>query len=222
MQDRLPDKPLGTTGATLSDGKITYNFLLDPEKLQWSHQATYATNSVLGTDKPDTRWNSSTSTLVIPRILFISQGMTKDVTDTIQQLTSWCISGASLRFSFSSTSIERCHILRFTPVEQQWRSGKVTQAEANLDLLISREPVAVTPSTIGKPQVTYTPRERQNITNSVTEALKNSGKRAKLNIRNQSVNVATDEVGNVTVTYKSGGVAGTFRVADLRVQGIIK
>lgn len=222
--DNLPDKPLGATGATLNDGKVTYNFLLDPETLQWSHQANYAANSVLDTNKPDVRWNSSTSTLSIPRVLFVSQGMTKDITDVIQQLTSWCALGATLRFMFASTTLERCHITRFNPVEKQWRSGKVTQAEASLELLISRVPVVAISSlaTPGKLTVTYTPRERLNITTKVIEALKNPGKLSRLKIKSQGIDINTDEAGNITVAYKSGGVAGTFKVADLKTQGIIK
>lgn len=140
---KLPSKPSGQTSATLSDGKVTYNFLLDPQTLSWSSQADYSSNSVLLTDKPDVTWKSSVSALSVPNVLFISQGMTQDVSEAIKQLTDWCSSGTTLKFAFGSTVIPRCHIARFTHTEKQWRSGKCTQAEGNLDFLISREPQAV-------------------------------------------------------------------------------
>ena len=220
MAEASPKKPVGQTAANLTDGKLSYGFLLAPETLQWSHSADYATVSVLGANDPDINWRSSTSSLSIPRLLFVSQGMTEDISESIQQLTAWCRIGATLKFTLGSTAIARCHISRFNPKETQWRSGKCTQAEASLDLIISRVSQVASEPTVTKVGG-YTPRERENTNKAVLDALKNPAKAKKLKA-GSGTQVSTAEDGYVTLRDLKGVLFGTYRINDLKTQGIIK
>lgn len=234
----LATKPTGETGATLTDGTKTYSFLIDPQTISWNSQADFSNNSVLLSEKPDVTWRSSVSTLSLPSILFASQGMTKDVSDSIKQLTDWCSSGATLKFAFGSTIVPRCHITRFSFVEKQWRSGKCTQAEGNLDLVISREPLSTTggtttatnqfptagieevrPKTASNGQTVssssstttkYTERELKNIQKTITNDMKNQAKRRALGITTDVglAAYATDN-GDGSITIKITNVKGT-------------
>jgi hypothetical protein len=228
---KLPTKPVGNTTATLTDGKVTYSFLLDPETIQWSYTADYAANSVLLTSAQDITWKSSTQALSIPKVLFISQGMTEDVSSAIKQLTDWCLQGATLKFSYGATVVNRCHITRFNPIEKQWRSGKVTQAESVLDFMISREPVKVeikpevtpnqpkfptakpsdvrpemkTSEVTSTPQknIKYTDRELLKIKTTVMADLKNPAKRKTLGVTiNNPTVFVTQGTRDAVVTIK--------------------
>ncbi len=213
-------KSVGSTQASLTDGKITYNFLLNPETLQWQHSADYAVVSVLDTSNPDVTWKASGSTLNIPRVLFMSQGAVEDLTDTIKQLVDWTIAGATLKFTYGSTVVPRCHITRFTPKEQQWRNGKITQAEAELTFLISREPV-VTMSTTKTASISLTDRERFNVDNQVKKAIKNPAIASKLKVPRDAL-VESSADGYVTFRNAKGVFVTNMGVSDLRAQGIIK
>lgn len=235
----LATKPTGETGATLSDGSKTYSFLIDPQTISWNSQADYSNNSVLLSEKPDVTWRYSSSTLSIPSVLFASQGMTKDVSENIKQLTEWCTTGATLKFAFGSTLVPRCHITRFSFVEKQWRSGKCTQAEGTLDLVISREPLATTggttaatnqfptatiedvrpkTSTDGKTVASstttttkkYTERELKNIQSKITTDMKNQAKRRALGITTDvGLAAYATDNGDGSITIKITNVKGT-------------
>lgn len=221
VTQKTPNKPVGATGANLGDGRISYEFLLAPETLQWSHQASYSSNNVLDTSLPHVRWKHSSSTLIIPRLLFVSQGMTQDMSESIKQLTTWCVTGATLSFTFGSTVIARCHISKFSPTESQWRSGKVTRAEAALDLIISREPLAAVVTTTSTKPESLTDRERFNISNQVTKALKNPAIAAKLKAASKGTLVDTSTDGYVTLRDAKGVLINNLKVSDLKSQGVI-
>lgn len=229
---KLPSKPAtNSTSATLTDGKTTYSFLYDPETLNWAYQSDYATTSVLLSQAQDVTWKYSTQSLSFPKVLFMSQGMHKDVSDAIDQLSKWCLEGVTLQFAFGATAIARCHISKFTPTQRQWRAGKVTYAEASLDFLISREPVKVEikdepiakepkfptakpedvrpamatkdPQASTTTKKTFTDRELLNIKNVVTKDMTNPAKRRaiKLVITKPYVYVIQGD-GDATVVLK--------------------
>lgn len=232
-------KKLATPGATkgqvttasLSDGKSTYNFLLDPETLNWSYQGVYSSNSVLLTSNPDNTFKSSSSSLSIPRVLFITQGMTKDISKEVQDLSDFVLKGTELRFSFGNTQLPRVYLTRFSVTEKQWRAGRCTQAEGSLDLLISREPVktstvieytnapkypTTTPGEVrgqnnGTPTANnkITERELTRIGEQVLKDLDSSTNRKKLKIPlNVPVEISTKAIGNnvsIRITYGRNG-----------------
>lgn len=191
------------TLATLSDGKTSYSFLLDPEEILWSYQASYSNNSVLLTSAPDIQWQSSVTTFSCP-IKFLSQGMVQDMSTKIKPLADWCLSGATLRFSYGSTAIPRCHIIRFSITEKQWRNGKTSQADATIEFLVSR---GATGST-GQTQVTrkITPREQLRIKQKVLQLLKNPAFRRKYGLGNTRYNIEVLPDGSIVLKSPRGQI----------------
>jgi hypothetical protein len=204
--------------AILSDGTRPYSFLLDPETLQYTYNSTYTNNSVLGTQAPDVGFLASVSTLSIPRILFISQGLVQDVKPMVDALASLSSSGQPLRFSYAGNNIERCFISRFSIVHKHWTGNKLSQAEGTLDLILARPTVV----SIGTNVVNsvYTLREQDNISKAVKAGLQNPSKRKLLGILSTgALTINTDAYGMVTIN--AVGYNKTFKVADLKNKKII-
>lgn len=128
------------------DGKGSYNFLVNPEEIAWSHQAEFNTLPVLYTAQPLVSYKSSSSGLSIPRVLFWTKAHSGDLTDTLSALKAMTRPPAPgqqppmLKLTWGDLVAARLYIKAFSYREKQWRSGRVTQAEGNMEFLLSPEP----------------------------------------------------------------------------------
>jgi hypothetical protein len=185
---------------SLSDGKTQYLFHLAPDELKWSFETEFTANKALLTPDPDVTWKSSNKTLSLPKVLFISPGMVKDMTGFLEPLRLWASQGTGLSLTFGKTVIPRCFLTRLEITEKQWRLGRCTQAEASLDFIIGREPVnrkgIVDPAKLPK----LAQHERKSKALLVQKALNNPAMARQLNLPYGAYNVTLDESGNATVT----------------------
>lgn len=128
------------------DGKGSYNFLVNPEEIAWSHQAEFSSLPVLYTAQPLLNYKSSTSSLSIPRVLFWTKAHSGDLTDTLSALKAMTKPPAPgqqlpiLKLTWGDLVAARLYLKAFSYREKQWRSGRVTQAEGNMEFLLTPEP----------------------------------------------------------------------------------
>ena len=128
------------------DGKGSYNFLVNPEEIAWSHQAEFSSLPVLYTAQPLVSYKSSSSSLSLPKVLFWTKAHSGDLTDTLSALKAMTRPPAPgqqlpiLKLTWGDLVAARLYLKAFSYREKQWRSGRVTQAEGNMEFLLSPEP----------------------------------------------------------------------------------
>ena len=197
MSNFTPNISIGSVKATLTDGKTVYEFLFPPEKLEWTIEGQYAVNSPLYTQKPQANFLTSSARLSFPRVIFMSPGMNRDMTEFLNPLRTWARSGVVLSLSYGHTQIPRCHLTNLRITETQWRQGLPTQVEASLDFIeIGENLPAPTGTTVN---TVYTLRERENIEDKVKAALRNPAQASNLNLTPGNYTVTVDETGTATV-----------------------
>jgi hypothetical protein len=212
-------QPKGGDNGTITDGKTVYYFLLHPESVKYAHEASYSSNSVLGTSNPDLLWRSSSSNISLPKIQLISNGMNKDVTEYIKPLVDWISSGVLVRLSIGVNIIDSVYLTNFTYEVRQWRSGLPSQVSASLDCIISRDYSKVN---VKEPlPASLTDRERFQYENKIKEVLKNPAIASKLKVTKDSlVSVSAD--GYATLRNSKGSLLNTVKITDLKKDGVIK
>lgn len=128
------------------DGKGSYNFLVNPEEVVWSHQADFSTLPVLYTAQPLVRYKSSVSSLSLPKVLFWTPAHSGDLTAilvSLKAMTKPPQPGQELpilKLTWGNLVEPRLHLKSFSYREKQWRSGRVTSAEGNMEFLLAPEP----------------------------------------------------------------------------------
>ena len=135
------------TWATLKtvDDKLSFDFILNPESVQWTHSATVNELSVLRSKQPLVNYQASKSVLTLPNIKLWTvnnSGSLKEPIDTLRQMTKPLASTGVLpvlALTWGSLSQPRLHLVSVDITETQWRSGVATKAIANMTFVIAPE-----------------------------------------------------------------------------------
>lgn len=217
MTNNTPTIPIGGSKATLSDGTTKYDFLFPPEKLEWTIDGKYAVNQPLYSQRPQATFLTSSAKLSFPRVIFMSPGMNRDMTEFLNPLRTWARSGVVLSLSYGHTKVIRCHLVNIRINETQWRQGLPTQVEASLEFMEVADRVAAPTGNVGN--TVYTLRERRNISEKVTQALKNPAQAYLLGLPEGTYIVNVDETGTATAVL--GKKVTNIPLQTLKTNGVI-
>lgn len=215
--NQTPLKPKTPVFATLSDSKKAVEFVYDV-KPDFSHNAKLSSLNVLGTDNPDVKYLSTETRLSIPRLLFVTPGANKDMSEIINQIKDWVNRGQLLTFTNGETLLQRCYINTFNYRIKQTRAGKPTDVEANITFRIERLS-SVTQETISKK---ITTREQIKIRDIIEEARKKAINRVRLGIQNDSDTVRVDDQGRVEIVNQNGNVIKSLSLNEVRLLGFFE
>ncbi len=143
---KLQSLPVSTTWAVLEslDKRLRFDFILNPEKVQWNHSALTNELAVLRTSQPLQNFTSSKSTLSLPSVKLWtannSGSLTRILAD-LKAMTKPSLNGELpiLSLTWGSLKETRVYLTSLEVSEQQWRSGEPTNAECNLSFSLAPE-----------------------------------------------------------------------------------
>lgn len=142
---KFQELPASTVWASLKslDGKFTFDFLVNPETIVYSHNSNHVSLNVLRSDQPYTSFISSVSSLSIPKLYLWTPNSRSSINDqmaTLKAMTKPTVKGGVpplLSFTWGLMSEPRVYLTDVDFNISQWRSGTPTQAEGGMTLLIS-------------------------------------------------------------------------------------
>lgn len=203
------------------DGKGHYDFLVNPEEIVWTHQADFSSLPVLYTAQPLVSYKSSVSSLSLPKVLFWTPAHSGDLTAILASLRAMTKPPSPgqqlpiLKLTWGNLAESRLYLKSFSYREKQWRSGKVTQAEGNMEFLLAPEPskaqYSKVPVTKGKPASTsskptkLTDRERESYKTKVLAKLE-SDKALKAKYKYKTIKEVSVDAGGTVKVVADGGL----------------
>lgn len=142
--------PVGVSWARLTGvkHKVSYEFLVNPEEVVWQHNAVFKDLPVLYTSQPQVSYQSSQSTLAMPKVYLWTPGNAGGLDAIIAQLVAMTkpVLGDNtppiLSITWGATVVPKAYLKGFNIREQQWRGGQVTQATASFEFTVVPEAVA--------------------------------------------------------------------------------
>lgn len=144
------------------DGKLKFNFLVNPNSIRWSHGVSLSTLNVLRVAQPLVSYQYSTSTLTIPTFYLWTPDHSATVANEIANLKAMTKPVSTdglpplLTLTWGSLKETRLILANLDIEEQQWRSGQPTQAEGSMSFIYS--PVQKSP--VSSTKATPTPRQK--------------------------------------------------------------
>lgn len=201
---------IGTTWAKLAsvDGKLVYDFLVNPEEVAWNHSVNMKELNVIRTGQPGYMFVNSVSTLSFPTVLFWTPGFSGSLKTALATVTAMTKPVNEvlplLSLSWGNLNEPRVYLKTFQFREQQWRSGTPTQAAGSMDFVI----VPTAAATQKSEGSVFLEREQRDYAGKLKTFLKtNKAKASSLGWKNQAITVGADglvkfagkTVGNIRV-----------------------
>lgn len=149
----LPVLPIERKVARLStfDGSVFFEFLINPERMQYTLASNFASLPVLNTSQPLVKYQYSETGLSLPEVKLWTPANNRDLSGPLDLLKSWTRPDPTqsvpklLKFAWGQAVWPRVYLSQFDYEVTQWRSGAPTQAEGSMVFLIAPEvPEAVT------------------------------------------------------------------------------
>lgn len=208
---------------------LVFDFILNPEEVVWDCTANFKENNVLYTGQPQLWYTNSSTSLSLPEVKIMTPNNTGDVSLISQVLKNMTKPlkdknrPPMLQLTWGNLS-EKVYLSKFKLREQQWRSGRVTSAIANLDfLLIPPEPKPDVVNDGVKP-IVLSDRERKEYEKLIQQKLKDKNffERWVFDPLGSAVNNASSAVssaiGNATNSAGSAISSAATRAGDAFVR----
>jgi hypothetical protein len=221
---KLSDLAIAPVWAKLEtlDGAVAYNFLVNPDTVQWAYAGEYSKLAVLKTRQPLTWFKSASAVLSLPNVRFYTQGNSKGLKTVLDILAAFTYPKTPgndppiLKFSYGSLTLPRVYLSSLKWTEKQWRSGICVQADGSMELLISPEPPKVEEVKKEDPKVAplkLTDRERTEQLGKLTEALKKDkplATRLKVDLAKDKLAIAVDGIVTITAPKQKPRTLGSI------------
>ncbi len=143
---KLQNLSVSPTWAVLEsiDKRLRFDFILNPEKVQWNHTANTNELAVLRTSQPLQNFTNSRSTLSLPSVKLWTANNSGSLTRLLSDLKAMTKPNLSgelpvLSLTWGSLKETRVYLTSLEVTEQQWRSGEPTNAECSLSFSLAPE-----------------------------------------------------------------------------------
>ncbi|MFB2876873.1 hypothetical protein [Floridanema aerugineum] len=203
----------------LTGTKTTWDFLVNPETIDWDHSGEYSKLPVLNTEQPLVKYKYSESVVAFPRVLFVTKDNNRDLDPLLKALVDLVKpvkngdSPELLKVELGEVKIARCYLKGVKITEQQWRSGKCVMASGSLEFILAPE----IPKTVIESNNTTQLTEREQASNAqkVKDAVTNNKTLAtQLNVKpSDTFNVNSS--GQVSVSGINGGRVNIGSLSDI-------
>lgn len=221
---KLSDLAIAKDWAKLEtlDATGSYDFLVNPDTVQWAYTGEYGKLPVLKTKQPLLQYKYSTATLSLPNVRFYTPGNTKGLKTVLDTLASFTFPKSPgsdppiLKFTYGGLIVPRVMLASLKWTEKQWRSGVCTQADGVIELLISPELPEieeVKKEDPAKAPLKLTDRERTEKLGQLTESLKRNkplATRLKVDLAKDKLAIAVDGIVSATAPKQKPRTLGNI------------